>query len=123
MEAMELPWVMRKALRLVSELQARWRRALRRTNAESQAPEASSGGLTTPPRAQIRHDEAEFATCLRAGIINVAETYSFKGAALWRLRPVVAVRMQRVEGPPRSAHALRLFRGGASPSAVALPAP
>ena len=29
MEAMELPWVMRKALRLVSELQARVRRALR----------------------------------------------------------------------------------------------
>ena len=80
-EAMELPWVMRKALRLVSELQARVRRALAAPQrATSLHVEASTGALSAASGAQIRHDEAEFATCLRAGIINVAETYSLKGA-------------------------------------------
>ena len=79
---MELPWVMRKALRLVSELQARacGARCAAQRRAASWRAQASTVALSAAAGAQIRHDDAEFATCLRAGIINVAETYSLKGA-------------------------------------------
>jgi len=50
---MELPWVMRKALRLVSELQARQgqRCATRRNAHVERAGEVSTGAFTPPSRA------------------------------------------------------------------------
>jgi hypothetical protein len=78
---MELPWVMRKALRLVSELQARQAQRCARDAVTliSARPRFQPARSRRRRAAQIRHNEAEFATCLRAGIINVAETYSLKG--------------------------------------------
>ena len=76
---MQLPWVMRKALRLVSELQARARVRFALRVCPSVAV-VTRPACTRRLRPQIRHDDAEFATCMSAGIINIAENYAFTGA-------------------------------------------
>lgn len=81
------------------------------------APARFQPARSRRPRApQIRHDEAEFATCLRAGIINVAETYSLKGTRPRGLATSDAPSDGSAARDTASAHAHRALTAVAPPS-------